>query len=99
MPQCSDDVRDINIRLAHVEQDIAAIKTAFVRNDLSAPDYDGHRQDHGRRIEDKKHRDAQVRGYLDGITHKIVMAAVGVALTIFSLGIVPYLRGFVIGGE
>lgn len=94
MPQCSDDVRDINIRLAHVEQDIAAIKTAFVRNDLSHPDYDGHRLDHGRRIEEKKQRDAQVRGYLEGFTHKLVMGAVAVALAVFSAGIVPYLRGF-----
>ena len=93
MPACSDDVRDINIRLTRVEQDIAAIKTAFVRNDLSHPDYDGHRLDHGRRIEDKKHRDAQVRGYLDGVTHKIVIAAAGVALAIFSAGVLPYLRG------
>lgn len=99
MPQCSDDVKDINVRLSHVETDLAAIKTAFVRNDLSAPDYDGHRLDHGRRIEDKARRDAQMRGYLDGFTHKLVMGAVAIALAVFSAGILPYLRGFILGGN
>ena len=93
MPQCSDDVRDINVRLARVEQDISAIKTAFVRNDLEHPDYDGHRTCHHQLRRESAHRAEKVQGYLDGFTQKIVMGAIGVALAVFGAGVVPYLRG------
>ena len=94
MPQCSDDVRDINLRLGRVEQDIAAIKTAFLLNDRNTEDYDGHRNDHRTRLKQAE----AVEDYKQAATKKIIMGAIAVFLTILSLGIGPYLRGFFGGG-
>lgn len=94
MPACSDDVRDINIRLARVEQDVAQIKTAFLLNDLHGQDYDGHRNDHRIRLEQAK----TMEDYKQAATKKIIVGAIGVAITIFSIGLGPYLRGLFGGG-
>jgi hypothetical protein len=94
MPACSDDVRDINSRLARVEHDIAQIKTAFLLNDRQTEDYDGHRNDHRVRVKQAE----AVEGYKQAATKKIILGAIAVFFTILSLGLGPYLRGLLGGG-
>ena len=101
MPQCSDDVRDINIRLGRVEQDIAAIKTAFLRNDLGVEDYDGHRLDHRtiEKEEEKAEKEAAVfTDFKYEATKKIIFAVLAVLTAVFTAGVGPYLRQLLGGG-
>lgn len=98
MPACSDDVRDINIRLARVEHDVVQIKTAFLRNDLGAEDYEGHRIDHHTRKKDAEKKAEALSNYKYEATRKIIMGAIAVVFTILSFGLGPYLRNFLGGG-
>jgi len=88
MPDCSNDVRDLAARVGRVEQDVDRIKTAFLRNDLDAEDYDGHRNDHRVRVEQAKTMD----DYKQAATKRIIVGAVALAFTIFSFGIESFLR-------
>ena len=93
MPQCSDDVQQINIRLARVESDVERIKTAFRTNDLGLSDYDGHRLDHRTRGEEAR----AMQEFKFDATKKILLGVIGVVMTLIGFGIGPYLRNL-LGG-
>lgn len=98
MAQCSEDVKDINQRLDRVEHDIAQIKTAFLRNDLGAEDYDGHRNDHRVRVKQAEKKAEAMDEFTQSVTKRIIFGAIGLAFTIFGYGLLPYLRSLVAGG-
>lgn len=79
------NVADLEQRVAKLEENL---KQAFPKNDLGQPDFDGHRKDHVRRIEESE----QMRGYKEDVTKRvlgvIVMGLVGLIL----LGLVEYMK-------
>lgn len=88
MQQCSDDMQQLNARVARVEGDVERIKTAFVLNDRGAEDYDGHRKEHAAHAgEEKAMADLKI-----GATKKIVIGLIGLAITLIGFGIGPYVR-------
>ena len=70
-------------RIAALERDCAAIKSAFILNDLNLPDYDGHRKDHRTRLEAAK----VMESYKITATHKVIAAIVAGFILVFSSGI------------
>ena len=93
MLQCSEDVQQLNNRLARVEGDVERIKTAFVLNDLHAPDYDGHRKDHFERSKAAEDAAQTMRVLKTDATKSLLKWLLTIAAGIFMLGIGPYLRG------
>lgn len=93
MLQRSEDVQQLNNRLARVEGDVERIKTAFVLNDLHAPDYDGHRKDHFERSKAAEDAAQTMRVLKTDATKILLKWLLTVAAGIFMLGIGPYLRG------
>ena len=93
MPQCSDDVRDINVRLGRIETDVAQLKTAFVLNDRGAEDYDGHRKDHYVRSESARATEKTMGELKSDATKTLLKIVLTAAAGVFALGIGPYLRG------
>ena len=93
MPQCSDGVRDINVRLGRIETDVAQLKTAFALNDRGAEDYDGHRKDHYVRSEAAKTAEKTMSELKADATKTLLKVVLTAAAGIFALGIGPYLRG------
>ena len=93
MLQCSEDVQQLNNRLARVEGDVERIKTAFVLNDLHAPDYDGHRKDHFERSKAAEDAAQTMRVLKTDATRSLLKWLLTIAAGIFMLGIGPYLRG------
>lgn len=78
--------RDEIARLAEAVDDltraIARLETAFPRNDLGAPDLDGHRQSHIERIK----RAQEVRGYQTALTQKILVGGAAAVITLLGTG-------------
>lgn len=97
MPQCSNDVQQLNVRMAAVEADVDKLKTAFVLNDLNTPDYDGHRKDHYQRSKAAEDEAQTMRELKAGATKKILLGLLGAAMTLISFGLLPYLRSL-LGG-
>ena len=93
MLQCSDDVQQLNHRLARVEGDVEHIKTAFILKDLHAPDYDGHRKDHFERSKAAEDAAQTMRELKTDATRSLLKWLLTIAAGIFMLGIGPYLRG------
>lgn len=93
MLQCSDDVQQLNNRLARVEGDVDKLKTAFVLNDLHAPDYDGHRKDHFERSKAAEDAAQTMRVLKTDATRSLLKWLLTIAAGIFMLGVGPYLRG------
>ena len=90
--QCSDDLRDLNLRMAAVESDVAQLKTAFPHNDLGREDYDGHRKDHHTRMKAAE-EDARAMAELkNAATKRLLVGAIGLAITVIGFGIGPYVR-------
>lgn len=85
--QCSETEQRLNARMGRIEGDLVLLKTAFLRNDLGAEDYDGHRRDHGDRVKSA----AVMEEYKQTITKKIINVVLGVALTALGTGIVQML--------
>ncbi len=92
MPQCSSDIQQLNTRMAAVEADVDKLKTAFVLNDLHAPDYDGHRKDHYERSKAAEAEEKTMRELKTDATRSLLKWLLTVAAGIFMLGIGPYLR-------
>lgn len=70
---CSEDLQKVNQRLTRIEIEISQINTAFRRNDLGTPDYDGHRNDH---IEE--HSDSEtMKQYKYKFTEKLLSILAG----------------------
>ena len=93
MLQYSDDVQQLNARMAAVEADVDKLKTAFVLNDLHAPDYDGHRKDHFERSKAAEDAAQTLRELKTDATRGLLKWLLTIAAGIFMLGIGPYLRG------
>lgn len=94
MPQCSDDVQQLNVRLGRVETELVNIKSAFIRNDLGEPDYESHRKD----IVEKARNVVAMDSYKQEATRKIVGWLVAAILTLMGYGLIPYLRSITGGG-
>ena len=93
MQQCSSDVQQLNVRMAAVEADVDKLKTAFVLNDLRAPDYDGHRRDHYQRSKAAEDEAQTMRELKTDATRSLLKWLLTIAAGVFMLGIGPYLRG------
>ena len=93
MLQCSDDVQQLNHRLARVEGDVERIKTAFILNDRGSEDYDGHRKDHFERSKAAEDAAQTMRELKTDATRSLLKWLLTIAAGIFMLGIGPYLRG------
>lgn len=93
MLQCSDDVQQLNNRLARVEGDVERIKTAFILNDRGSEDYDGHRKDHFERSKAAEDAAQTMRVLKTDATKSLLKWLLTIAAGIFMLGIGPYLRG------
>ena len=94
MPQCSDDVQQINVRLSRVETELVKIKTAFTRNDLGEPDYENHRKE----IVETARKTVVMDSYKQEATRKIVGWLVAAILTLMGYGLIPYMRSITGGG-
>ena len=88
MQQCSDDMQQLNARVARVEGDVERIKTAFVLNDRGAEDYDGHRLFHRARTDEAK----AMQDFKFDATKKILLGVVGIVMALIGFGAGPYLR-------
>lgn len=87
MPQMQSDddfKKTTSARLGVIEGQLQQLHTAFVRNDLGAPDHDGHRRDHVARIKQAE----EFEGYKQAATKKIISVLLGVLLTAAGTGIV-----------
>lgn len=75
-------------RIEAVEREIADIKTAFLKDDLGRPDYNGHR------LATKEHQQAkEAMGDLKkSAANRIVNAVLGGALSLIGLGAVAWLQ-------
>lgn len=76
---CSEDIQRVNQRLGVLEQEVVIIKTAFRKNDLGNPDYDGHRVDHNNTHETT----STIKDYKYKFTERlltVVASAIGLAL-------------------
>lgn len=93
MQQYSSDIQQLNARMAVVEADVDKIKTAFVLNDLCAPDYDGHRKDHFKRSKAAEDAAQTMRVLKTDATRSLLKWLLTAAAGIFMMGIGPYLRG------
>ena len=95
--QCSDDLRDLSLRMAAVESDVAQLKTAFPHNDLGREDYDGHRKDHYKRTKAAEEDARALAELKNAATKRLLVGAIGLAITVIGLGLGPYLRS-ILGG-
>lgn len=90
--QCSDDLRDLHLRMAAVESDVAQLKTAFPHNDLGREDYDGHRKDHYQRLRAAEDDARALAELKNAATKRLLVGAIGLAITVIGLGLGPYVR-------
>lgn len=86
-------IEGLTAELREFKHSMGALKTAFPRNDLGEPDFDGHRIDHVTRI---KHAQ-QFEGLKFAATMRFVGAVCGVVGLIFMTGLSTHLQKF-IGG-
>lgn len=75
-------------RIEAVEREIADIKTAFLKDDLGRPDYNGHR------LATKEHQQAkEAMGELKkSAANRIVNAVLGGVLSLIGLGLLAFLK-------
>jgi len=75
-------------RIEAVEREIADIKTAFLKDDLGRPDYNGHR------LATKEHQQAKeaIGELKKSAANRIVNAAIGAILSFVGLGIMAWLQ-------
>ena len=82
------DCQDLKARIEVLERCFARMREAYVKNDLGAEDYDGHRRDHAVR----KQQDEMEDNYKHKFTAKAVWAALVALRGIVWLGLVEWLR-------
>jgi hypothetical protein len=75
-------VQDLNNRVSVLEHRSAFVSTAFPKNDLGEPDYDGHRRSHLDIAEDAK----VVSGFKQEATKNVIKILVTVVLTLLVSG-------------
>ena len=91
MPVAQDfdkEVQDLKTRVTCLEHKQSRMCEAFVKNDLSIEDYDGHRRDHSTRIEEDK----VITGYKRLITGKGLWVASAALAVLFGQAIIEWLR-------
>lgn len=77
-------VQDVNSRLSAIEHRYGYVASAFPKNDLDKPDYDGHRKAHLQLIEDSK----VVAGYKVGVTKTVLTIIATAVCTLVGSGLV-----------
>ena len=77
-------VQDVNSRLSAMEHRHGYVSSAFPKNDLDKPDYDGHRKAHLQLIEDSK----VVAGYKVGVTKTVLTIIATAVCTLVGSGLV-----------
>ena len=77
-------VQDLNNRLSTMEHRHGYVSSAFPKNDLDKPDYDGHRRAHLQLIEDSK----VVAGYKTGVTKTVLTIVATSVCTLIGTGLV-----------
>ncbi len=77
-----DEIERLSKAIDDLARVVARLETAFPRNDLGAPDLDGHRQSHVERIR----RAQEVRGYQTAVTQKILVGGAVAILALLSTG-------------
>lgn len=70
------------VTLHMIEQRLRMVEAAFPRTDVGTLDVDGHRDYHV----EKKRTDTLIREYQEGITKRVILAAVSMALTALGAG-------------
>ena len=81
-------VAAIEARVSIVERTQDAVKTSFPQNDLSQPDFDGHRRAHIEQIETAK----MLKGYKATATSKIIGWVVTFLLGALAAGFIDLIR-------
>ena len=93
--QCPDEeVRSLKKRLEVLEAKVAAVETAFLRNDLGLPDYDAHRRSMKAEVTDSE----RLGEYKHEATKKLIAAAILAFGSLLSYGFASYIRQL-LGGE
>lgn len=72
-----------------LDSHIHAVHSAFPRNDLQEPDFDGHRNFHTEKKEESK----AMTKYKQGITGKVLQGGVGFILMLIGTGFIAWIRG------
>lgn len=86
-------LKKIEGELRDIRHGMGIIRTAFVRNDLGDPDYEGHRQAHIAAIKKAE----QLDGLKMAGTMKVVGAVAGAVVLIFATGLSGYITKMVGG--
>ena len=93
--QCPDEeVRSLKKRLEVLEAKVAAVETAFLRNDLGLPDYDAHRRSMKAEVTGSE----RLGEYKHEATKKLIAAAILALGSLLSYGFASYIRQL-LGGE
>lgn len=82
------EYQELKAQIAALERRFARMCEAFVKNDLGAEDYDGHRRAHAKQIEEDK----IVSGYKRGVTQNALWAAVAGIAALVGYGLIDWLR-------
>ena len=82
------EVQNLSARVVDLEQRCARMREAFVKNDLGAEDYDGHRRAHAKQIDEDK----IVSGYKRGVTQNAIWAAIAGLAALIGYGLLDWLR-------
>ena len=81
----NDEVlRGIHAELTEIKRLLAAVNDAFPHNDLGKPDFDGHRQDHLKRIAEAKN----MLHYKHSVTKQIISMTVVFLVGLMSSGFI-----------
>jgi hypothetical protein len=89
LPEALTLLKSIDAKVTAMEANSLAMSEAFVLNDLSKPDYHGHRQDHLARMKAAEIMD----GYKRGVTKKIIGWLVVFALGTLASGFMVQVSG------
>jgi hypothetical protein len=87
-------VTQINERTRDIEKNIRELSTAYPKNDLGEPDYDGHRKAH---IQMDKQADI-VDNYKKNVTETIITWLVTGLLIILASGVIETIRHYLSAG-
>jgi hypothetical protein len=83
-------VTQINERTREIEKTVKSLSTAYTKNDLGEPDYDGHRKAH---IQMDKQADI-VDNYKKSVTETIITWLVTGLLIILASGVIETIRHY-----
>lgn len=81
-------IQDLNDRVNRLEHRYGNVSSAFVKNDIDKPDFDGHRRAHADMIKQAE----AMEGLKQEGAKSIMKAVIGFLAGVFSLGIVEWFR-------